>query len=78
MNLRHRQILLTLEALGGKATITQIAEKTGLHPNGVSQSIGVLSQYASKGEGKGGGTMCTLIKSPPPAKRRSSRPFRRR
>lgn len=39
MNKRHRQILNAFKALGGEATLKQIAETTGLNANGVSQSM---------------------------------------
>ena len=53
---RQRDILAALSQLGGRATTRQIAEKVGLHVNGVSQSLGVLSEYVSVVEGKGGDT----------------------
>lgn len=42
LKLRQREILAALSELGGQATTNQIAEKAGLHPNGVSQSLGAL------------------------------------
>jgi hypothetical protein len=40
---RHREILNAIRSLGGRATTRQIAIATGLHVNGVSQSLGALS-----------------------------------
>lgn len=42
---RQRDILAALQALGGTATTREIAAKTGLHVNGVAQSLGALYQY---------------------------------
>ncbi|MBI3020192.1 MAG: hypothetical protein HYY60_02605 [Parcubacteria group bacterium] len=40
---RQKDILTALAELGGEATTRQIAEKTGLNVNGVSQSLGAYS-----------------------------------
>lgn len=55
-NLKKRQkiILATLDELGGEATTRQIAEKTGLHVNGVSQSLSALNKYVAYLGGRGG------------------------
>ena len=39
MKKRHKQILNAFKVLGGEATLKQIADTTGLNPNGVSQSM---------------------------------------
>lgn len=39
---RQRDILLALYHLGGTASTRQIAERLGLHVNGVAQSLGAL------------------------------------
>ena len=45
MKKRHKDIIQALKELGGEATIREIAEKTGLHVNGVSQSMNSVSKY---------------------------------
>ena len=42
---RQRIILDALANLGGEATTRQIADKTGLNANGVSQSLGAMHKY---------------------------------
>lgn len=51
---RQKLILKALADLGFEATTRQIAVKTGLHVNGVSQSLGALSRYVECLGGKGG------------------------
>lgn len=41
---RQKEILAALKELGGTATTRQIAEKTKLNVNGISQSLGALCQ----------------------------------
>ncbi|HDZ54642.1 MAG TPA: hypothetical protein ENI19_03190 [Candidatus Nealsonbacteria bacterium] len=41
---RQKEILAALKELGGTATTRQIAKRTGLHVNGVAQSLGALCQ----------------------------------
>jgi hypothetical protein len=52
---RHRIILAALAELGGEATTRQIAGKVNLNVNGVSQSLGAISQVICLG-GRGGET----------------------
>jgi len=42
---RHRDILKALYELGDGASTIQIAERTGLNANGVSQSLTALHEY---------------------------------
>lgn len=64
---RQRLILEALLNLGKKATTTQIAEKTKLHVNGVTQSLGALTEFVKMGKpAKGGEQKWRLIKEPPP------------
>ncbi len=42
---RQQEIFIALKELGGLATTRQIAAMTGLHVNGVSQSLGSLAMY---------------------------------
>lgn len=51
---RQKDILKALTDLGGEATTRQIAEKAGLHINGVSQSLGALHEYVECLGGKTG------------------------
>jgi len=54
---RQKIILAALNELGGIATTKQIAEKTNLNVNGVSQTLGVLSpKYVKCLGGRGGNT----------------------
>jgi DNA-binding IclR family transcriptional regulator len=48
---RQKAILVALKALGGSATLRAIADKAGLHANGVSQSLSALA---------GHGLVCTI------------------
>lgn len=57
---RQRLILSALEELGGEATTRQIAEKVGLHVNGVSQSLGALHERAECLGGQAGETKWKL------------------
>ncbi|MBI2047693.1 MAG: hypothetical protein HYT27_00995 [Parcubacteria group bacterium] len=60
---RQKQILKALLDLGGKATTRQIAEKTNLHVNGVSQSLDAIAYQNSDLVylgGKGGDTLWQL------------------
>lgn len=54
MKKRQKLILKGLKDLGGEATTRQIAEKVGLHVNGVAQSLGVLGDYVQCFGGRGG------------------------
>lgn len=45
MKKRHRIIIEALRELGGQATLGQIAEKTGLSVNGLSQSMWSVGDY---------------------------------
>lgn len=51
---RQKYILSALEELGGEATTRQIAEKTGFHVNGVSQSLSALNKCVARLGGSGG------------------------
>lgn len=57
---RQKDILQTLADLGGTATTEQIAEKLGLHINGVSQSLGALYNFVEEIKGKGRYTVWKL------------------
>ncbi|MFA5172958.1 MAG: hypothetical protein WC435_00950 [Candidatus Paceibacterota bacterium] len=57
---RQRTILTALEELGGEATTLQIAQKVNLPANGVSQSLGALSQQVECLGGRGGKTRWRL------------------
>ncbi len=57
---RQRIILSALAELSGKATTRQIAEKTNLNVNGVSQSLGAMYQYIECLGGRGGETKWKL------------------
>ena len=41
---RKRLILKALVELGGSATNAELADATGLHPNGISQTLGTASE----------------------------------
>jgi hypothetical protein len=58
---RQKDILRALKDLGGMATTRQIAEKTGLNVNGVSQSLGALDRYVCHLGGKAGERKWKLI-----------------
>ena len=64
MALKNRQktILAVLTELGGEATTRQVAEKVNLHVNGVSQSLGVLTEYVICLGGRGGETRWKLVR----------------
>ena len=51
---RQRAILQALRMLGGTATTRQIAERTGFNVNGVSQSLGALSDFVEGLDGEAG------------------------
>lgn len=51
---RQKDILYVLKELGGSATTREVAKKTGLHVNGVSQSLGALYEYVQCCGGRGG------------------------
>jgi hypothetical protein len=53
---RQKEILKALEELGGEATTRQIAAKTNLNVNGVSQSLGAMKEHVSCLGGKAGET----------------------
>ena len=53
---RQRIILVALRDLGGTATTRQIAEKTDLNVNGVSQTLGALVDYVQCLGGSAGET----------------------
>lgn len=52
---RQKLILAALVKLGGEATTRQIAERVSLNVNGVSQSLGAISQVICL-DGRGGET----------------------
>lgn len=57
MKKRQQDILRTLRELGGTATTRQIAERLGLHVNGVAQSLGAMSHdHVRARGGKAGDT----------------------
>ncbi len=62
MALKKRQkiILAALKELGGEATTRQIAEKVNLHTNGVSQSLGAMTNDVTCLGGRGGETKWKL------------------
>jgi predicted transcriptional regulator len=54
---RQRKILEALKALGGEASVRDIAHETGFNVNGVSQSLGAThlgGQVQPVGDGRGG------------------------
>lgn len=63
MALKNRQklILSALAELGGESTTRQIAEKVGLHVNGVSQSLSAMFKYVECPGGRAGETKWKLI-----------------
>lgn len=66
---RQKAILAALEALGGNAVLRAIADKAGLHANGVSQSLSALAGHklvrlVSYKAGKGGESVWELIRKP--------------
>lgn len=68
MALKSRQlyILMALKELGGEATTLQIAELAKLNVNGVSQSLGALSEHVKRLNGRGGETKWQIINLPKP------------
>jgi DNA-binding IclR family transcriptional regulator len=60
MKRRQKEILAALRRLGGEATTRQIAEKTGLHVNGVAQSLVALADEVEVLGGRGGETRWRL------------------
>ncbi len=58
---RQRKILEALRELGGEASTWQIAIATGLNTNGIAQTLGVLSEVACLGGGKGGACRWGII-----------------
>lgn len=58
---RQRLILEALQSLGGEATTRQIADKVNLHVNGVSQSLGAMTEHVSCLGGKAGDTKWMLL-----------------
>ncbi len=58
---RQKIILAALAELGGEATTRQIAEKVKLHVNGVSQSLGALTEHVVCLGGHAGETRWKLI-----------------
>ena len=64
MTLKKRQkiILVALTELGGEATTQQIAEKVNLHVNGVSQSLGALTEHVACLGSRAGETRWKLIR----------------
>ncbi len=59
---RQRIILIALSELNGEATTRQIAERTNLNVNGVSQSLGALTGYVECLGGRAGETKWRLIR----------------
>ena len=53
---------MALTELGGEATTRQIAEKVNLHMNGVSQSLGALTEHVVCLGGRAGETRRKLIR----------------
>ena len=47
MKKRHKIIIQALRDLGGEATLKELSDKTGLHVNGLSQSMGSISQHVN-------------------------------
>ncbi|PIP75982.1 hypothetical protein COW86_00700 [Candidatus Kuenenbacteria bacterium CG22_combo_CG10-13_8_21_14_all_39_9] len=45
MKKRHKIIIKAFRDLGGKATLGELSEKTGLHVNRLSQSMYSMGQY---------------------------------
>lgn len=64
LKLRQKRILESLKKLGGTATTRQIAEATGFHVNGVSQSLrspALRDLIFCKGPEKKGETLWELV-----------------
>jgi len=62
-NKRQMVIYNTLIALGGTATIREIADKAGLNVNGVPQTIGVMPQiHEIEYRNPGGNSIVRIIK----------------
>ena len=60
---RQKEILRALYELGGEATTKAIAETAGMNVNGVSQSLGALSEtYVRYLDGEGGVTTWRLVR----------------
>ena len=57
---RQKLILTALAELGGEATTRQVAEKVGLHVNGVAQSLGALTDHVKCLGGRSGETKWRL------------------
>lgn len=47
MKKRHKIIIQALRDLEGVATLEQLSKKTGLHVNGLSQSMWSIGQYVN-------------------------------
>lgn len=47
MKKRHRIIIQAFDSLGGEATLKEISDKTGLHVNGLSQSMYSIGKYVN-------------------------------
>lgn len=60
---RQKTILSALTELGGEATTREIAIKSNLHVNGVSQSLGAMSEYVECLGGRAGETKWRLVKA---------------
>lgn len=59
---RQKLILAALKKLGGEATTREIAAEAGLSVNGVSQSLGALSEYVQDLGGTAGETRWKRIR----------------
>jgi hypothetical protein len=76
--LKKRQLLIldALTDLGEKATTRNIAEKTGLNVNGVSQSLGALSDFVKMNGGKGGDSEWEMIEKMSPDEKALRRAYK--
>jgi len=61
---RQKDILQALSDLGGVATTRQIAKKADLNVNGVSQSMGALTDHVLRISGRGGDTVWKVKTKP--------------
>ena len=51
-----------LAELSGEATTRQIAEKVNMNVNGVSQSLGVMTEFVEPLDARGGETRWKLVR----------------
>jgi len=59
---RQKLILAALAELSGEATTRQIAEKVNMNVNGVSQSLGVMTEFVEPLDARGGETRWKLVR----------------